>query len=72
MEKAPVFEYDERYVANSVYTIDELYKLQKIVLELMEKNPNTYTYDLKKIRYNQNEIDIILTMIKAKKIKDSV
>lgn len=65
--QAPIFEYDERYIATSKYTREDLYKLQEIVLEQMKINPTTYTYELKKIKdYDQNEIDIILTMLTSK------
>ncbi len=61
---APIFEYDERYIVKSKYTREDLYKLQKIVLEQMKINPTTYTYELKKIKdYDQKEIDIIFTML---------
>ena len=72
MRKIPIFEYDKRYIANSIHTADELYKLQEIVLEQMEKNPTTYTYELKKFNYDQNEISTILTIIKSKKTEGSL
>jgi hypothetical protein len=66
--QAPIFEYDERYIATSKYTREDLYKLQKIVLEKMKINPTTYTYELKKIKnYDKKEINIILTMLTNKK-----
>ena len=41
MKSAPIFEYDDRYIINSKYTREELYKLQEIILELMKRNPTT-------------------------------
>ena len=67
-QKVPIFEYDERYIAASKYTREDLYKLQGIVLEQMKTNPTTYTYELKKIKdYDQKEIDIILVRLTSKK-----
>ena len=67
-KKAPIFEYDERYIAASKYTSEELYRLQEIVLEQIKTNPTTYTYELKKIEnYDQKEIDIILVRLTSKK-----
>ena len=64
MARAPIFEYDDRYIKSSKFTREELYKLQEIVLEQMEKNPTTYINELK--GYDQEEIHSILLMIKSK------
>ena len=69
-QKAPIFEYDDRYIAESKYTREELYKLQEMVLEQIEKNPATYKYELKKIKeYDEQEFEAIFTMITAQKIQ---
>lgn len=70
-QKTPIFEYDERYITTSKYSREELYKLQEIVLEQMKKNPTTYTNELKKLDYDQKEIDTIFTMLKTKQISDN-
>ena len=72
MEKqnAPIFEYDDRYIVVSKHTREDLYRLQKMVLEQIKANPTTYTYELKKIKdYDQKEIDTILTVIMCKDIE---
>lgn len=72
MEKqnAPIFEYDDRYIAVSKHIREDLYRLQKMVLEQIKANPTTYTYELKKIKdYDQKEIDTILTVIMCKDIE---
>lgn len=70
IQKAPIFEYDDRYIIDSKHTREELYKLQEIVLEQIKKNPSTYTSELKKNRdLDQNEIDIILAILIEQKIK---
>ena len=62
-DKPPIFDYDPRYIEKSKYTLEELYKLQKIILQLRQKHPTTFTYELKKLDYDQKEIDVILTHI---------
>ena len=66
-QTAPIFEYDDRYIETSKYTREELYELQEIVLNQIEKNSTTYTYELQILDYDQKEIEIILLKLKTKK-----
>ncbi len=66
-QNAPIFEYDDRYIVASKYTRKELFELQEIVLDQIKKNPTTYAYELKKLEYDQKEIEIILIKLKTAK-----
>ena len=66
-QKAPIFEYDDRYIASSKYTREDLYKLQEMILE---ERKNTGEFE-NPVGYDQNEIDIIVAVLIEKEIKKS-
>jgi len=70
--KPPIFDYDDRYIEDSKYTIEELINLQKLVVECIEKYPTTWKYELSKYEKDQDEIQSIIQIRKCNQIENEL